>query len=783
MNQLGAQQDYVAAKQALTEQKAKETDPKAKADLDIKLAMTLAIEAVNTRSEVKLVPEAREVLTPLLEKYEDPELAYTAGFIEEIAGNYPLAISYYDKAISLEPTNAKYMFQLGHTYELAGDLVQAKFWYDEASLANPDSEIVKIANAKVMWRQGDSEGAIAELKSIADGIEDSRMKAENYANIAILISKTTTDATQLSEALSFAEKAIATDPEFPLAYVAKGSVLLVQNTNLDQAYEALVYALTLNPQQAVANLRLAEVQFQLGEFNDGLENLKTFEAKIKEDITIMPADRLALKQEAAVDRFLVLLGVRAQTSQEPLHSVEDLYDLDSDISIALEEVEKIGDAKDQLITMLSVLNSENVESILGEDNQWLVFTAELYAPEVNEDNIFAENVTIEKIDPKDFLTTESDTDALLADYQELFFLRARLAHTFLNALPELADVIQEAQDSKTNESELLKDELEIYTELLKLQEKEGAEEELTEEELDAVQDLILVIIEDAEADPDRYDYANLYAVMADFQEVYGYKERALDYMQIAYEISDVERYQVRIAELKGEKMPTAEIKLTMSRQFLNDSENLPMTVAAFREEAMSPEEIMLARIYESVNSLYENPTSHETDSASQNELREEMFVIQLENVQNEILDALALFPASADLYALMADFQAKFGEIEDASEYMNFALVFEPENVHMLARSIVLSEDEAYQNETTKTLSQKVNEFSPEEKLLYLDAIDWDAYGVEKTILDAESVFENEDLKIDYYSLVVDFYDYKGNKEKAAEFINKRSDMIISIQA
>lgn len=764
VNTLGEKQDYTAAKKLLLEQKQKETDPRVQADIYIKLAMTMAIEAVNTRTESTLAPEARKILNPLLSQYQDPELFYTAGFVEEIAGELQIAINYYKAALELDSKNAKYLFQTGHAYELLGNIREAKNFYNQALAVNSDDTMVQIALAKTLWREGKREESIQKFKAFVNQIEDTRLQSEVLANLAILISQTSTKTEVLNEALEYAEKAIQVDSKFPLAFQAKAEVLLAQKENLDEAYTLLMNALALNPNQAVANLRLAEVQFLQNDYNAGLKNLLIFENKIEEDITIMPSDRLRWQKEAKVDRFLVLVGLRASLSQEPLHSNLALKDLDADVAVALRDVIEIGEDQEKVILMLNTINSNTIGNVLKDNPQWLAYTVDSFKPKLSDDNPFKDSVTIDMSISTNSLFTDQ-SESLIPDYAEKYFLRARLAHMFLNDRYELETLIQEVKISKSNADKSLEDEIEIYEALQPLQKT------ISTDEIKTVQDLIYKKIEENA----KVGNAELYAIMADFQSKYGTQESALEYMQMASKFNLTNsRYLARLDDLNDNNQAKENVKLKLARHFLESDTEFSNSVLEFSKFNLSPEDKVLLDIYNEIESFYVNQSSAFASSQSIMQIRQNLDAIKINEIQNKIYAAIQLYPASPDLHALMADFLDLYTlDTENSVAYIKTSHELDSQNIRYLARTISLITDPAEQAIYRMQLPQHKDSQNQEEKLLYLSALDWTAEETKDELLVAESDFQSDDLKIAYYTLIVDYFIFNEDEANAEKFQNK----------
>ncbi len=216
--------------------------------------------------------------------------AYIAlGYANEIMRQYPKALAAYTKAISLNSNDADAYSHRGDAYDISGDLRAAETDYLKAASIDPNNFGVEENLGRLYIRKGNTAEAIKEFAAVAAGAPNARLKAEaNYNLSNIYLSSTSTDA--LSIAANYASSSLAADQTYPQAYVALGSVAMVEGDN-SSALSDLNKALGIYPNLSYALGLMGDIYTKEGNISKAIQSYEAEKNAAKVDIGLMDNER------------------------------------------------------------------------------------------------------------------------------------------------------------------------------------------------------------------------------------------------------------------------------------------------------------------------------------------------------------------------------------------------------------------------------------------------------------------------------------------------------------
>lgn len=174
-----------------------------------------------------------------------------------LVGLAGLALQVSGCAAALDPISARQehvaedpvaMMRIGEAAEASQDWTGADTFYRRASELDPGLASARLAHARMTARQGDLDGALAELR------EAHRLRADDVA-IATALGRMLAQAKRPAEALTVFEDGLRIDPNSEALLVGKGVALdlLQRHAEAQQVYEA---SLKMDPDNAAARKNL-----------------------------------------------------------------------------------------------------------------------------------------------------------------------------------------------------------------------------------------------------------------------------------------------------------------------------------------------------------------------------------------------------------------------------------------------------------------------------------------------------------------------------------------------
>ena len=226
------------------------------------------------------------------------------GYANEIQNKFQDALAAYDTSLRLLPDNALVDNQIGHTYDLMGDMAKAKENYIKANSIKNDIDQVHMNLGRVYAREGNIEAAVTEFEMALVLAENARLKAEIFYTLGNF----KVQSNDITTAMEYMEHSVAADPEYPLAYVGLGKVQFLQVgaikdkeagiKHLAGAIADLNVAIDKNPNQTIAYMIKGKIYAMVGDIEEARKNFTSALEVVERDITLVGSERDNAKKEA-----------------------------------------------------------------------------------------------------------------------------------------------------------------------------------------------------------------------------------------------------------------------------------------------------------------------------------------------------------------------------------------------------------------------------------------------------------------------------------------------------
>jgi tetratricopeptide (TPR) repeat protein len=222
------------------------------------------------------------------------------GYALEIQERYDEAHQAYDRAIALNPRHFQALSNKGHAYDLQGDFANAERLYLRSLEVAPEGEHALLNVARLFVRQGKAEEAKRAAQKLVETSGNSRFVAEACQLLAELYR----GEKQYREAQKFIELSTEKAPAIPQVWVSRGRIELAlfleegtdEGEMLRRVSSYAEKAVAINPNQASALALLSEVEMIKGNKVGQEEYKQRALAAIPKDITLGQREKEGLRQ-------------------------------------------------------------------------------------------------------------------------------------------------------------------------------------------------------------------------------------------------------------------------------------------------------------------------------------------------------------------------------------------------------------------------------------------------------------------------------------------------------
>jgi tetratricopeptide (TPR) repeat protein len=216
-----------------------------------------------------------------------------------------LAITEYEKLAELKPNDIEIRLLLGQLYGFSHDSAKAEQEFKIAQKIDANSEEVALNMARLYSEQGESQRAADTLSAVPVGDRTSRIE------YALGISYDQLHKTR--DAIGAYRRAIDLDPDNMDAQRGLASALLTDG-QLDEALKALNSIVAAEPQDALSQIHIAEIQRRQGHYELALETLKAAKALAPDSLELTYNEALVYDSLGRYDEAVTVLAKLVESS-------------------------------------------------------------------------------------------------------------------------------------------------------------------------------------------------------------------------------------------------------------------------------------------------------------------------------------------------------------------------------------------------------------------------------------------------------------------------------------
>lgn len=254
-------------------------------DLAAALIKTLALQGNLTGDEKGAFEKASPIIEESLKTNpNNPNILLSVGYINETAGNYDIALSYYDKVLALKPDDSEALFHKGHVNEFLENQEEAYVNYEKAYSIDKNNPLILMGMAKVYISRNKIDDAITLYKQVGTTLSATPdIRAEALTNASIL---KRSQILYMQEAIDLSKTAVDVNPNFSPALAAHGYNLGI-NGRLDEGVEYLKKATVANPRISQNYYYIGVLYRSVNKFDDAKKYQEEGLSKIDNDNTIL----------------------------------------------------------------------------------------------------------------------------------------------------------------------------------------------------------------------------------------------------------------------------------------------------------------------------------------------------------------------------------------------------------------------------------------------------------------------------------------------------------------
>ncbi len=248
------------------------------------------------------------------------------GYADEIMGDFKGAIESYNRALALDGNNVDAIRHRGHAYDLSGDLAKAEIDYIKADSLDSTNLDVKMNLGRLYIRQAKINDAKINFLTVANSVDNARVKAEAYYNLS-LIEIGSTSTSSLKMAFDYASSSISADPTYPQAYAVMGNVYIKKGDNT-KALEFLDKAISIYPNLSYALGLIADVYAKEGNIEKTIQAYEVQKKAALVDIGLMQGVRSLIISHA--DLKEAIFYTKNNKKEEAVTSLKIAMDVSKD---------------------------------------------------------------------------------------------------------------------------------------------------------------------------------------------------------------------------------------------------------------------------------------------------------------------------------------------------------------------------------------------------------------------------------------------------------------------
>ena len=248
---------------------------------------------------------------------------YYMGYSYEIENSFEQALAFYNEALLYggKIWEAQSLNQIGHVYDLQGNLDEAYRYYTRAYNSNSSNLQINLNLGRAYTRKIELSKAQKYFEYVVDNTENKILKSEIYFNLSTL---SFYSSWGLDDSLEFAQKSIKENPDYPFGYTGVARVLLEQWEASIDTKEHIDKALELYWDFSMAYRLLWIYYYMNNDFENSILSFSQYSETAQNDITLMASERSI--HDAEAQYFKVRAYAQQSDADNSMKILQDLVE-------------------------------------------------------------------------------------------------------------------------------------------------------------------------------------------------------------------------------------------------------------------------------------------------------------------------------------------------------------------------------------------------------------------------------------------------------------------------
>lgn len=213
-------------------------------------------EGNQTGTETKALEQSKPYIDQALQASgQNADTLIAIGYAYETASDYTTALTYYDKAIAVDPNSSAAYFHKGHVFAFLNKTAESQAAYDKAYALDPNNPLALLVKGNEQNAIGQPEQAIEFYNKVGNSASASySIKADALSAISVIQNS----QGKLQESLKSAEKALVFDKKNAIALGMYGfNTAFLSDTSQGAKY--IQMGIESNPRETYNYLRMGLV--------------------------------------------------------------------------------------------------------------------------------------------------------------------------------------------------------------------------------------------------------------------------------------------------------------------------------------------------------------------------------------------------------------------------------------------------------------------------------------------------------------------------------------------
>ncbi|MDD5376592.1 MAG: hypothetical protein PHH16_00580 [Candidatus Gracilibacteria bacterium] len=257
---------------------------------------------------------------------------YFVGYAYEITKRYDDALTWYGKGLKVSSNtdrlNAIFKNQIGHVYDLMGDMNKAYEYYDESYKLNSKNFQSAVNVGRFLVRTNRSQEAIPYFE-YALHTSDVALRSEIYYTLSSIELEFGGLKPDIDKSIFYAKESIRSFPDYPMGYVALARGLYMKNDKeyAQEIKDNLSKSMNLNPNGYYAYEISALYEYDNGDFQKSVDLLQKAVHNTGTDMILMDNERGNTQNELSYEMLLLaMIEAAKKDGKIDMHQLGEKFD-------------------------------------------------------------------------------------------------------------------------------------------------------------------------------------------------------------------------------------------------------------------------------------------------------------------------------------------------------------------------------------------------------------------------------------------------------------------------